>query len=89
MKTNINNIKVLKESGLTMKTILSFSPNQIKKLTKKIQESSDDSQEIAALYSKKAELEALLLSPEFQALSQPEKEEILKEYGHESTTGLQ
>jgi|10_taG_2_1085330.scaffolds.fasta_scaffold11873_3 hypothetical protein len=58
MKTNINNIKVLKESGLTMKTILSLNPNQIKTLTKKIQESSDDSQEIAALYSKKAELEA-------------------------------
>tara|TARA_R110002110_G_scaffold381526_1_gene592418 strand:- start:817 stop:1671 length:855 start_codon:yes stop_codon:yes gene_type:complete len=30
---------------------------------------------------KKAELEALLLSPEFQALSQYEKEERLKEYG--------
>lgn len=58
MKTNINNIKILKESGLTIKTILSLNPNQIKQLTKKIQESSDDSQEIAALYSKKAELEA-------------------------------
>ena len=58
MKTNINNIKILKESGLTIKTILSLNPNQINQLTKKIQESSDDSQEIAALYSKKAELDS-------------------------------
>jgi len=57
MKTNINNIKTLKESGLTIKTILSFNSNQIKQLTKKIQESSDDSQDIATLYTQKAELE--------------------------------
>jgi hypothetical protein len=58
MKTNINNIKTLKESGLTIKTILSFNSNQIKQLTKKIQESSEKSKEVAALYSQKAELEA-------------------------------
>ena len=57
MKTNINNIKTLKESGLTIKTILSFNSNQIKQLTKKIQESSDDSKDIATLYTQKAELE--------------------------------
>ena len=57
MKTNINNIKTLKESGLKLKTILSFSSKQIEQLAKKIQESSTNSQDIANLYSQKAELE--------------------------------
>ena len=58
MKTNINNIKALKESGLTIKTILSFNSNQIKQLTKKIQESSEASKQLAGLYSQIGDLEA-------------------------------
>lgn len=58
MKTNINNIKTLKESGLTIKTILSFNSNQIKQLAKKIQESSEGSKKLAGLYSQIGDLEA-------------------------------
>ena len=35
---NINNIKALQETGLSLKTILNFSENQIKSLSKRIQE---------------------------------------------------
>ncbi len=35
---NINNIKALQETGLSLKTILNFSENQIKSLSNRIQE---------------------------------------------------
>ena len=47
-------------------------------------ETEEDTKELPE--DKKAELEALLLSPEFQALSQYEKEERLKEYGIDDLT---
>ena len=47
-------------------------------------ETEEDTKELSE--DKKAELEALLLSPEFQALSQYEKEERLKEYGIDDLT---
>ena len=53
-----------------------------------IEEFGDDTKEVSE--DKKAELEALLLSPEFQALPQHEKERILLEdYGVEIKTGIQ
>jgi hypothetical protein len=53
-----------------------------------IEEFGDDTKELPE--DKKTELEALLLSPEFQALPQHEKERILLEdYGVEIKTGIQ
>jgi hypothetical protein len=52
-----------------------------------IEEFGDGTKELPE--DKKAELEALLLSPEFQALPYPEQEEILKEYGYTRPTGIQ
>ena len=57
MKTNINNIKTLKESGLKLNTILGFSSKQIEQLSKKIRESSEDTQKLSDELEKKANIE--------------------------------
>jgi len=68
-------------------------PYKLEEVLRQIEEASieefgDDTKELPE--DKKTELEALLLSPEFQALPQHEKERILLEdYGVEIKTGIQ